>query len=535
MLTSRVQANQLGRAALLAARSQVACPKLDVASIMAASFSSQGGQLPSTETPTLQDHKRVTDRLSAKTRSTLYRNNPTVRELVELIRQISKEKPERSLFGLVEEKLLQLLNEEVTDEDDLVTQFLPISHDYKSLCFTFIEFAAIQRRPAPLLKTAAILLTNRPYPLSEADRPDISILVKTLEALVKLSYPNQLLVTKLVNDIAQSIQLNDMSINLKCKLLTVLGNLRWRNEDLFKMFFEHTRSTHHDPMQVNQNLISTLLYITAQVSFKYANINEFYSTCLAHGREELLDKSSRKWLNHVWSLEVLGIAKESHLRSVFNDEFVTCFLEYSSYTDTLKLLNLRAFAKLKHQMDLKSYPELNKLTTFKTKQGQNAKKYGSKIHEALNGLVKSGDEIRHDIQTPYGFNVDYEILLDDEFNTMPLDGSDTLEESIKLVENGHVLTKDLSDGQKCAIINVLYEDTIMNRPNQVVGHKRIIRNILKNLGYRTIFLPQSLLDREETSAGLIKRIKELIDYRRDDRKDGVTRASSNPESSSFLT
>lgn len=462
------------------------------------------------------EHRQITDLLNNRIRACLHNKRSTVIELVEVLSHLNTQQASSTLLSLVEESLLNALTEDTAQNDDMVSVYLPktVNYDYNSLCNLFVEFAANRRRPTPILKAASNALSKLPFPREKENQPNVLTLITTLNALISLSYPYRLLVSKLVNDLTENINLSDLDTITQCNLLRAIGGLRWRPLNLLRMFYNYVETNHHDPKRVDHNLILTLIHITAQLNYKPdVDLREFYRKCMTDYREQMIDKRSRKWLNHVWSLAMLDIADESHIRSVLSDEFIQCIEIPSSlcgvnHADMMKLLNLRSIAKLEHKLDVES-KNLDELSHKKIQRGADLQKFASKIRDTLNGIAHSASEMRYDIHTPFGFVVDCEILLDENSNLIPLDKSRSLEETIRLAENGESVKKD-SDGQNCALIYVLFDETIANTPNEVIGHKQMIHRILKNIGYETIFLPENLLSREKTSADLSNKIKEVI-------------------------
>lgn len=450
-------------------------------------------------------------------RGYLQNDKTSVKDLVEVYHHLSIQTSQSSLFGLAEEKLLDILTQKTAeDDDDMVSRYLPkISvYDYTSLCHLFIEIASVGRRPTPLIKAASDVLSQLPLPKDYEVRPKITTLIDTLNALVKLSYTNRNLVAKIMNDITEMINLSELDKGTQSRLLRSMAGLKWRHEPLLKLFYEFSIANRNDLRKASPVMLLALFYVTANLNYgPPVDIEEFYKSQMVGLREDWIDRKSRKWLNYVWSLAVLGVADEGHLNSVLDDEFIegienSLGLQRFNHADVMKLLNLRAIAKMEHRIDGRASKLLDELAQQKIHRGSDQQKFASRMKLALRSLVKSDKELRHDIHTPYGFRIDCEVLLDKQKEFIPLDGRTTLEDELSLAET---LTRTCdTDTRRCAIIYILFDEAIANYPEEPVGHRRIIARILRSAGYRTVFLQEGVLNREKTSADLASKIKQAI-------------------------
>lgn len=455
--------------------------------------------------------RQVTDILNNRIRACVHGKDSCLGDLVDVLRHLRTQKASTSLFSAIEEKLLNVLTETTRDDDDMISRYLnqAKSTDYELLCNLFIELAANKRRPTPLLKAASHALSKKPFPKQSEVQPSVQTLIATLNALVSLSYPNRLLVSKIMNDLADTINLDEIDLNLQCALLRSILNLRWRPDRVLDKFFEHVKQNASDMKKVDFNTIATLLHVTAQVNYRpQMDLKSFYQHCMVSSRESLVDRCTRKWLNHVWSLSILDIAEGSHFDSVLNNEFIQAIANTTedgmlNFADTMKLLNLKAIAQLEQKRNLEG---LDRLSPPNIQKSAEKLKFAAKVREALNGLVSSNDALRHDVQTPYGVLIDCELLLNKNLEYVSLSGWPTFDEILSATGE----QKTSADHHRCALIFVSYDDTIVNSPAETIGHRRVASRILANLGYTTIFLTESLLSREKTSADLSSKIKEIV-------------------------
>lgn len=460
------------------------------------------------------EQKQISDILNNRIRSIVDSDTTSVIGLVEVLGHLSSQVGSTNLLSLVEEKLLNALLSG-NDPDDVVRAFLPANYDYQSLCNIFVELAARKRRPTPLLKATSVALTKLPRPIRTESQENVLLLISTLKSLIDLSYHQPSLIAKLVADITDTIRMEQHDPSVHCSLLRTIAGLRWRSIKLLKLYYDYVHANRDNPSKVDHNMLMSLVHITALLNYKpEVDLKVFYSDCMTPEREKMVNKKSRKWLNHVWSLTMLGIADEEHMNSVLNDKYIDQIRKPSSQSpishgDTMKLLNLRAIAKFEHRLSNLDCTSLVELSKVKIQRSSEMQKYASKIREALNGIITSDLQIRHEVATPYGFIVDCEILLNENMDLIQLEWS--LDKAVKSAEDGKwTAREEATKSHHCALIYVLFDETIATSPTEVIGNKRVIKRILKNLGYNTVFLPENLLNREKTSADLCNKIREIM-------------------------
>lgn len=455
------------------------------------------------------EQKQLADMLTFRIRSYVQNEATHIRDLNSILHLIAQQQAPSTMLGLVEERLTNMLT--LVDDQDVVSRVLSKSVilDYESLCDLFIKIAENKRRPTPLLKAANAVLCKMS---STKESPNVvkqEILISTLNALVTLNYPNRNLITKLMDDLAEIIKFEELDSYSSCNLLRIVSALRWRPDNLLKRFFEHN----HECRASDHHLTSTLLHVASLVNYKpKEHSEEFHRYYVKEENENMIDKRSRKWLSYVWSLVALNEANEIHLRSVLNEEFyrglTTPDLKLT-YSDAMRLLNLRALAQYEYKLDNLVCDHLDSLPgSMPIQRSTEMQKFSSKIDQALAGVLNSSEAPRQ-VETPFGFNIDYEVFINDKNEIVPLDDSNSIGTIFKY-SNASQNIDVILDPHKCSIIYAYYEDTIANTNGEAVGHKKMIARILNSLGYRTVFLPEVVLNREKTSSDLHEKIKTLI-------------------------
>lgn len=454
------------------------------------------------------EQKQIAEMLSYRMRSYIQNEAMNVSELNSVLLLIATQQIPASLLGLVEERLLNLLTKSVEDEDDIVSKYIQSNkpYDYNSLCNLFIRLAENKQRPTPLLKAATMQLfkeTSSDY--------DATLIISTLNALNILSYPNRALISKLIDDLVKVINLKELDSNTLCNLLRSIGILRWKSEELLSLLFDHVENYKKDLKVVDHNVVVGLLHVTALLNYQHKNLQRFYDNCMKGPREDMLDKQSRKWLNYVWSLVSLKINTEAHIRSVLNSNYYRQESDMSSsrlaYSDILKLINLRALCCYEMKLDGMESVGLD-LIKPPTQRSQIMQKFASKVQKVINTMVDNPQNFFiYDIETPFGFNIDCEVHLNDQLEFVPI-GNISFREIIDF--NTDAKTYNL-DRRRCAIILASYEDIVASsQGDEVVGHKLMISRILKSIGYSTAFLSDTMINREKTSVDVADRIRTII-------------------------
>lgn len=455
------------------------------------------------------EQKQLADMLTYRIRSYVQSEATHIRDLNSILHLIAQQQAPSTMLGLVEERLTSMLT--LVDDQDVVSRVLSKSVilDYESLCDLFIKIAENKRRPTPLLKAANAVLCKMN---STKENPDIvkqETLISTLNALVTLNYPNRNLIAKLMDDLAEIIKFEELDSYSSCNLLRIVSTLRWRPDNLLKRFFEHN----HECRASDHHLTSTLLHVASLVNYKPQEHSEkFYQYYVKEENENMIDKRSRKWLSYVWSLVALNEASEVHLKSVLNKGFYQGLSTANSeltFSDAMRLLNLRALAQYEYKLDNLDCNHLDSLPeSMPIKRGAEMQKFASKIDQSLIGILNLSEPPRQ-VATPFGFNIDCEVSINDKNEIVPINNSNSVGTTFK--SSNTPQNNDINRGpRKCSIIYAYYEDTIANTNGEVVGHKKMIARILRSLGYETVFLPEVVLSREKTSSDLHEKIKTLI-------------------------
>lgn len=456
------------------------------------------------------EQKQLADMLNHRVRAYI-QNQSNIDELNAVLNLIAAQQASSSLLGLVEERLLNLfVDKEEDEEEDIVSEYLHKSsfsprYSYQTICNLFVELAKNKRRPTPLLKAASTTLCNMN---SSGEKLNQELIISTLNALVNMNYTDRALISRLINDLAEIIDLDELHTDTVCSLLRTLVKLRWRSVQILEKLSSHINENRDDLCKINHNLVLTFLYVASIVNFRISGgIQKFYSECMQGRREQMLDRNSRKWLTYVWSLTTLDLNDESLLRSVLSKDFYTAIYDSSTgfgnhYSDMMKLLNLRAIARHGLKLENLDCKHLDDLTANEIQRNIEIKKFASKVKEVL------ASDLSYEVHTPFGFTVDCEFQADENCQLQKLDEKDSLlHVESPVATHGRPLETNQT---KCALIYVSYDDMIANFLGEVSGHKQMISKILKILDFKTIFLMQPVLDREKTSADFVNKINSTI-------------------------
>lgn len=452
----------------------------------------------------------IAQMLSYRLRAAIQSNDFGLGNLVEVLDLIATAQLPRSYLPLVEERILLVLtaNNPKIGDDDIVSDYLSKKlFDYDTLCALFTKLAQNQRRPKLILRAAANELCKVNLPKSNSDRNAlVDSIMSAFTAVANFNYLNRSLIVKLSGDLAKCIDLNALDSNAMCNILRSTGNLKWRHPELLNQFFNHFYENRSEP-RIDYNAVITLLHVTALLNFKPSlDLKEFFDKVMWGDRETSIDKSSRKWLGYVWSLAALDLCNEAHLKSVINQDFINSNAERMTYSDKVRLLNLIAIARFEFKLQDPSYDDLLLRLQATTNKGNNMRRLSGKIYDVLCGLATDPDRIERDSLTPYGFSVDYEIMLNEDLDIIPWKGP-----SLESLFRETPCINPLSQSEhRCALVLLPFNETITNNLNEPVGYKNILVRLLEHVGCKTVFLPEPVIDREKTSADLTNRVLTII-------------------------
>lgn len=197
--------------------------------------------------------------------------------------------------------------------------------------------AAQGRRPPPLLRALCFHAARQPEPIAYKDA------VRTLFAMQKLNFPDQMLLEKLGRDLVTQTPAVQR-VNVISSALTAAGQLHWRNSE----FLEAAAAWYEQNLDLlrPQDIVSLIITL-ATVNYTPSNADTLIPALLSRCGPEDLPRP-QVWLDLVWSLSVLGRSSAEQLRSVLEPEFCSRLQQERSHLGSrLKLLNLEAFARLR--------------------------------------------------------------------------------------------------------------------------------------------------------------------------------------------
>lgn len=459
------------------------------------------------------EQKQVVDLLNQRLKYCIQNESLLLDELLDLVQVIMSLTSKDTFLATLEERLLY--NLAVEADDSIVSSVLSKQSmrgaDYETLCKLFIVFAECRRRPTPVLKQACALLTQ----LETPPVVDVQKLASVLKAVAILNYPNRPLINRIVSDLTGALDLKQVTIQYQSQLLHTLCLLRWKCNELLDKYYRYIMENKDDAGLVDHSLIVNVFYTTALLHYKpELDVREIYKSCMKSTREEALSRTGPKWLSYVWTLAALDIVETHHLESVLNDSFINDILaddtKPSYHGSLMKLLNLNALANHKYMLSFANPPSLRAIN-FKAQRGAASQSYASKLNEILKNLVSSPEELRTEVDTPFGFMIDCEMLLDNnDLSPKPMNNIATLTEILEKPETG-IAPREHT---RLALVFAPYIDTIQNDDKEVTGYRRMIAKILRSIGYQVAFLPEPVINREKNSADIVNKIQSIIEHSR---------------------
>lgn len=448
------------------------------------------------------EQKQVVDLLNYQIKSRVQNENLPLKDLLDLIPALAALPSKDILLSALEERLLYIL---ATDNFNMSAVLTTV--DYRSFCKLFIQLAKCGRRPTPIIKQASLIMSDM---RTSQEDVDVKELVDLLGAISKLNYPNRPLISKILEDFTRYADLSDLPTQYKSNLLHHLCLLRWRSDEVMGLLFNFVLENHKDKKQITPVLIADFLYTTALLNYRpEIDLRKLLESCMSQKDEQSLYIYKPRWLTYVWTLAALDLANENHFDSILNSMYIKSVKsivgESNFHGCLMKIMNINAIAKYKYKFSCADPSEIQDIS-HKVQRGASLQRYASRVDQALMS-ISSHDDLRIEVDTPFGFNIDCEMILDNDMNPKSMTDVPTLADilanpSLKLAPDGHT---------RFAFIYTLFSDTITNSDAEVDGHRRIAAKILRNIGYQVVFLPEPVISREKTSSELILRIKRLIE------------------------
>lgn len=431
-----------------------------------------------------------------------YSPNVTLKDINLIIRLTRSSLIPRSWLSLVDERLLSMLirGDQMDSAIDRILN-TDASFDYSELCRLFIELAECKRRPTPVLRAATMVLLSTP--ITKDDNFSIDILMDTLNALISLSYPNTLLVKKLIDDLKNVTDLGKLDSQKRIAILEILTSLRWNDPDIIEAFVIDL-TNNPDSGNNCPYLASRLVQTCANFGYASSEFNNCYKQHIRPIEGSISKKSHQQRLRYMWSLANLDLVTQEDLRDFLDSDASENMSDAAIICDsnTMKLLNLYFIAR--HHLDITDLvsQRFNHLGSLQINKSSIMKKISTKMQEAMNGIIEDSSQICNNIQTPFGFIVDSEIWLNQELKPMRIDAGLSLA-SIKSFDIDPNHYGNSREGiHKCAVICTSFEDIIVNQPNRVIGHRQMAAKILKKLGYIPIFMNGNAIANLESGADM---------------------------------
>lgn len=354
-------------------------------------------------------------------------------------------------------------------------------HLFSIVCRLINVLANNRQRPTPILHAATDKLNSLPIPYSYTK--DAKLLITTLHSLGTLNYYHILLISKIVNYLVENVNFKELNDKVCTTLLLGMMSTRWRSCDILDWMCRRLVEPNPNPYLLICNLQAHSL-----LDYKSHHLENFYDRYKDSFLSSLKRISPQKRIEIIWSLVYLSLDKPGIQESVLEKRFLDFMTNSSlplSHHDCAKLLNIRAIALLEEKVRPTDVTHLDVLVGVKTTK--KLSDTNRQLKESLTNLL--GTNIESDIRTPFGFQVDFEVWLDDNLKSVPITNSGGLKalnitELAEAKDDGH-------DFHKVAILCHNYKDFLLSHPSEVLGHKKIVSRILRALGYTTIHFPGS--------------------------------------------
>lgn len=335
--------------------------------------------------------------------------------------------------------------------------------------------ASKKRRSTPLLRSLAYNITSNPTTLDLKQCSDL------LYSMALLNFPDSILIGRICTDLTNGLNTNIDKPAVVGSIITSLGMLKYRDldalESLTRWVLQHqTVCRPHD--------ISALLLTLATLNYQTTQYKEIKDNLVDSVTELDLQKST-DWVDNVWALVLLDIAKPHQIESVLKIEFIEKLKAETSGNSSpklkMKLLQISAAYKGEGLADDKLY-EIP-LVYNRTKQTLVVG-----MLDALKSLVSTQTLIQTHINTNMGFVIDALCYFDNKGN--PIGGDKLSDGSIKvaiLVLDYH----DLCQGNNQSILN---------------GVSALAVKLLEKNNYKVVTVPHTEFN---TSDKLLKRVQYL--------------------------
>ncbi|NXA81592.1 FAKD4 protein, partial [Thryothorus ludovicianus] len=277
-----------------------------------------------------------------------------------------------------------------------------------------LALALQQRRCVPLLRALSYHLLQKP-----AELP-LPVLTDLLFAYSKLSFQQPQVLHRLSLELQP--HLGSLSPAQVSRCARSFASLRWLSRPLAEAIAQYCLDS---TQNVSITQLCGILVSFARLNFQPSCGEEFFSMVCERlqGQEQQLDM--HLLTDVVWSLCVLQQPQATHLCQVLSPEFHTRLRGDPSpraQSSWLKLLHINATARLETPGYQGPFlpPEALGRDRGKDKDKAKATPLQRGLWEALPGALGGHDLVRYDVSTVYGWDMDAEVVLDNDNKPLPV-------------------------------------------------------------------------------------------------------------------
>nr|XP_008122206.1 PREDICTED: protein TBRG4 [Anolis carolinensis] len=318
----------------------------------------------------------------------------------------------RTVVGLMGKvgALSPVLMERLEDKGlEMAEQFSP--EDTRRVA---LALALQNRRSVPLLRALSYHLVQKHFTLSP------TILLDLAFAYGKLNFHQTQVFQKIASDLQPRVpELSPVEV-VRC--VKSFAYLKWLNLPLFEAVAQYVMD---NAGKVTPVQLSNVILAFARLNFQPSNKEAFYKVVHERLGDCLDDLEPHLLLDLVWSLCVLEQAQVAHLQKVLEPTFHARFLGDQSPKGRnyqLKLLHINATARLEcPDYEGPFLPEEEGSLWVKELQGERkASPLQSGFREALRAVAGEEGKVRFEVDTPWGWLLEAEMVLDSDNRPLPL-------------------------------------------------------------------------------------------------------------------
>ncbi|NXO58656.1 FAKD4 protein, partial [Aramus guarauna] len=274
-----------------------------------------------------------------------------------------------------------------------------------------LALAYQNRRCVPLLRALSYHLIQKHSELS------LSILLDLIFAYGKLNFHQPQVFQKIATDLHPQVATMRPVEVTRCNRSFAL--LKWLSLPLFEAIAQYALD---NTKQLSVTHLCSIILSFARLNFQPSGSEDFYNMVHEVLQGQLDSLEPHLLMDLVWSLCVLQQAKAPYLQRVLAPDFCA-WLQGDQSLKTqnlqLKLIHINATAKLESPDYQGPFLPAEMLSAVEP-AGEKVTLLQSSLREALAGVLGSRDNVRFDVRTVYGWQIDAEMVVNSENKPLPL-------------------------------------------------------------------------------------------------------------------